>query len=110
MSTELVFDDGDDLAAGAETLYFVRRRGKVYGPFTEGRLEDCLGEEIFTANDSVSPDKVSWEPLGAFLRRDLEENAEYAAADGVPDDWAAQDDLAMLDDEGNGEDATDLLD
>lgn len=104
MSDDLVLDDDDGMAAEAEALYFVRRRGKVYGPFTEGRLEDCLGEEIFTADDAVSPDKVSWEPLGAFLRRDNEENAEYVAADGDPDD------LAVQDDEGDGEDATDLLD
>lgn len=42
--------------------YYVRRQGKILGPFPVGQLEVLKHRGILTAAEEVSPDKINWRP------------------------------------------------
>lgn len=47
--------------------YFIRLRGKVFGPFTVERLRGLLSRGQFSRLHEISIDRVTWESAGPFL-------------------------------------------
>lgn len=47
--------------------YFIRLRGKVFGPFTTERLRSMQSRGQFGRLHELSVDRVNWEPAGGFL-------------------------------------------
>ncbi len=48
--------------------YYVKRSGKLYGPFTVEKLANCINQEIFTEKDQVSANQLQWESARDFLK------------------------------------------
>jgi hypothetical protein len=59
-------DSATSDAANSPTVYYVRVRGKIHGPFDVERLKKLHARGQFSRAHEVSQDKRSWQPAGTL--------------------------------------------
>lgn len=47
--------------------FFVKRTGKLYGPFTIKQLANCINRGFFQDSDNVSSDQINWKSVRIFI-------------------------------------------
>lgn len=60
---------------------FIKKNGKVFGPFTRDDVSDLLIQALFTETDHISDDRLNWISLEEYKKR-LKDQAENSSASG----------------------------
>lgn len=50
--------------------FYVKRSGKLYGPFSREQVANCVSLELFSLQDDISDDQIRWEKIEAFSKEE----------------------------------------
>lgn len=64
---------------------YVKRAGKIFGPFTREDVSNCLSQGLFTPENHISEDRMEWIALSEYQKRlKASEAASHNAAADIP--------------------------